>query len=100
MPWREKPTERVYWPIEKVGVIVNRATSCLRHWEDQLSFLNPKLNKVGHRRYDREDLRLVKQINFLRLRSVSLKGIQSFWDHGLYEKVLRDFRCPYVDEKR
>lgn len=76
MPYKHKEVEKVYWTIGEAADMVNQATSALRFWEMEFSWLKPKKNKKGNRQYTKKDLSVVIDINYLKnVIGMTTKGV-------------------------
>lgn len=89
MPYIEREIEKVYFTISEVAEIVFQATSALRFWETEFSWLSPKKGKKGNRKYTSEDLIIVTDINYLlNIMGMTCKGVRQAHEFG-YIKDLK-----------
>ena len=89
MPYKHKETYKVYWTIGEVAKMVHQATSAIRFWETEFPWLSPKKGKRGNRKYTREDLAIVIDINFLlNVIGMTIKGVRQAYDY----EYMKDFK--------
>lgn len=70
---------KTYYKIEEVAEMFNILSSTLRWWEREISELNPLRTKGGQRRYQAEDLEVVRKIITLTQdRGLSLDAVGKF----------------------
>jgi DNA-binding transcriptional MerR regulator len=75
MPYREKETEKLFYSIGEVAVMLNVPVSTVRFWENEFDILKPRKNKKGNRLFMPEDLRNLKIIHHLvKDRGMTLAG--------------------------
>ncbi len=56
MPYKEKPTEKLFYKIGEVAEIFKVNVSLIRFWEKEFDILKPKKNKKGNRMFTKKDL--------------------------------------------
>ena len=56
MPYKEKPTEKLFYKIGEVAEIFKVNVSLIRFWEKEFDILKPKKNKKGNRLFTKKDL--------------------------------------------
>ena len=99
MPYRERETEQVYFTISEVAEMLNVATSLLRFWEGEFSWLKPKKNKKGNRQYVQNDVNVAKQLHFLiKKRGMTLDGVKMAKVCDYYESLIEFFES-YSESK-
>lgn len=100
MPYKESVIEKVYYTIGEVAKMINQATSTLRFWEGEFSFLKIKKGKKGDRVYVRDDIELVMKINFMMTKGgFTVKGVKTAHKMGyMYEmcKMISDRQRNYI----
>ncbi|PCJ86734.1 MAG: MerR family transcriptional regulator [Flavobacteriales bacterium] len=71
MPYKEKPTVKLYYAIGEVATMFDVNTSLIRFWEKEFDIIKPKKNKKGNRLFTKGDVdnfrlifHLVKQRGF------------------------------------
>ena len=75
MPYKLPQIEKVLFSIGEVAQMLGTETSTVRYWENQFEALKPQKNKKGNRLFTKEDIELVKLINYLvRERGLTIKG--------------------------
>ena len=75
MPYKPPQIEKVLFSIGEVAQMLGTETSTVRYWENQFEALKPQKNKKGNRLFTKEDIELVKLINYLvRERGLTIKG--------------------------
>ncbi len=57
--------EKIYYSIAEVATMFGVTQSSLRYWEKEFSQLAPKRNAKGTRFYTKDDLEVIKQIQYL-----------------------------------
>lgn len=57
--------QKLYYSISEVSEMLGISLSNLRFWEKEFKQLKPKRNSKNTRFYSEEDLKLIKQIQFL-----------------------------------
>jgi len=65
MPYKDKTTERLYWPIGEVAEQMGVNTSLIRYWEKEFGMIRPKRTGRGDRLYTAKDIDLLKRIKHL-----------------------------------
>lgn len=77
MPYKEKPIEKKYFTIGEVAKKLGVATSLIRFWESQFTFISPKKNKKGNRKFTQEDLKKIKLVyHLVKEKGYTLQGAQ------------------------
>ena len=56
MPYREKPTEKLFYKIGEVADMFAVNVSLIRFWEKEFDILKPKKNKKGNRMLTKKDV--------------------------------------------
>lgn len=56
MPYKEKPTEKLFYKIGEVAKIFGVNVSLIRFWEKEFDILKPKKNKKGNRLFTKKDV--------------------------------------------
>ena len=56
MPYKEKPTEKLFYKIGEVAGMFAVNVSLIRFWEKEFEILNPKKNKKGNRMFTKKDV--------------------------------------------
>lgn len=75
MPLKEKPIEKLYYPIGEVATMFEVNVSLLRFWEKEFDILKPKKNKKGNRLFTANDLNNLKIIyHLVKERGFTLDG--------------------------
>ncbi len=62
MPYKEKPIEKLFYPIGEVAQMFEVNASLIRFWENEFSILKPKKNKKGNRLFTQQDVKNIKLI--------------------------------------
>jgi DNA-binding transcriptional MerR regulator len=75
MPYKEKPVEKVYYPIGEVAQMFGLSTSLLRYWENEFDILQPRKNRKGDRFFTRADIANLQIIySLLKEQGFTIKG--------------------------
>ena len=75
MPYKNKPTEKLFYSIGEVAKLFNVNVSLIRFWEKEFIILNPKKNKKGNRLFTKKDVENLKLIHHLvKERGFTLSG--------------------------
>ena len=75
MPYKEKPTEKLFYKIGEVADMFDVNVSLIRFWEKEFDILNPKKNKKGNRLFSTEDFNNLKIIyHLVKERGFTLEG--------------------------
>lgn len=75
MPYKEKPTEKLYYTIGEVSEMFGVNASLIRFWEKEFDILRPKKNKKGNRLFRPEDVDNLKVIyHLVKERGYTLQG--------------------------
>ena len=56
MPYKEKPTEKLFYKIGEVAEMFEVNVSLIRFWEKEFTILKPKKNKKGNRLFTKKDV--------------------------------------------
>ena len=56
MPYKEKPTKKLFYKIGEVAEIFKVNVSLIRFWEKEFDILKPKKNKKGNRLFTKKDV--------------------------------------------
>ena len=56
MPYKEKPTEKLFYKIGEVAEMFGVNVSLIRFWEKEFDILKPKKNKKGNRLFTKKDV--------------------------------------------
>ena len=75
MPYKEKPTEKLFYKIGEVAKIFKVNVSLIRFWEKEFDILKPKKNKKGNRMFTKKDLENLTIIyHLVKERGFTLEG--------------------------
>ncbi len=67
--------EKLYYSIGEVADMLDVSKSLIRYWENEFTFLNPKKNKKGDRRFTKENIQQLLIIyNLVKERGFTLEG--------------------------
>ena len=56
MPYKEKPTEKLFYKIGEVADMFAVNVSLIRFWEKEFEILKPKKNNKGNRMFTKKDV--------------------------------------------
>ena len=56
MPYKEKPTAKLFYKIGEVAEMFRVNVSLIRFWEKEFDLLKPKKNKKGNRLFTKKDV--------------------------------------------
>ena len=56
MPYKKKPTEKLYYKIGEVAGMFAVNVSLIRFWEKEFDILKPKKNNKGNRMFTKKDV--------------------------------------------
>ena len=56
MPYKEKPTEKLFYRIGEAADMFDVNVSLIRFWEKEFDILRPKKNKKGNRMFTKKDV--------------------------------------------
>ncbi len=56
MPYKEKPTTKLYYSIGEVAEMFEVNASLIRFWEKEFDIIKPKKNKKGNRLFTQQDV--------------------------------------------
>jgi DNA-binding transcriptional MerR regulator len=77
MPYKEKPVEKLYYPIGEVAEMLGVAVSTVRFWENEFSILKPMKNKKGNRMFTQADLKNLRIIHhLLKVEGMTIPGVK------------------------
>ncbi|HAA00433.1 MAG TPA: MerR family transcriptional regulator [Flavobacteriales bacterium] len=62
MPYKERPTQKLYYSIGEVAAMFGVNTSLIRFWEKEFDVIKPTKNKKGNRLFTAEDIENFKKI--------------------------------------
>ncbi len=89
MPLKEKPIEKLFYPIGEVAKKFGVSVSAVRYWEKEFDILKPKKNKKGNRMFTKKDVENLKIIHHLtKERGFTLDGAK---------KKLRENKTDTID---
>jgi len=75
MPYKKKPTEKLFYKIGEVAKMFDVNVSLIRFWEKEFDILKPKKNKKGNRLFTKIDLNNLKIIyHLVKERGFTLEG--------------------------
>ena len=75
MPYRNKPTKKIFYKIGEIAELLNVNVSLIRFWEKEFSVLKPKKNKKGNRLFTSKDFDNLKIIyHLVKVRGYTLEG--------------------------
>lgn len=95
MPYKEKPVEKLYFPIGEVAKMLDVPVSTIRFWENEFDILKPKKNNKGNRLFTQGDLKNLKTIHFLlREKGMTIAGVKKALAQGIDEI---DYRLEVTD---
>ncbi len=78
MPYKEKPTEKLFYTIGETAKMFNVNVSLIRFWEKEFSILKPKKNKKGNRLFTKKDIENLKIIyHLVKERGFTLSGAKT-----------------------
>jgi len=92
MPYKEKEIKKIYFQIGELASKCDIATSAIRFWEKDLTWLRPQKTKFARgtevRYYNRDEALKVLQVHFLRTKGLSLAGINKAKGSAYFEDLL------------
>ena len=75
MPYKNNPTEKLFYKIGEVAKMLNVNVSLIRFWEKEFSILKPEKNKKGNRLFKKKDVENLKIIyHLVKKRGFTLEG--------------------------
>lgn len=75
MPYKERPTTKLYYSISEVAAIFGVNNSLIRFWENEFDIIKPKRNKKGNRMFTPKDVENFHVIHDLvKTRGYTLQG--------------------------
>ena len=78
MPYKDKPTSKLYYSIGEVARLFEVNTSLIRFWEKEFDIIKPKKNKKGNRMFTKQDVDNFKIIyNLVKERGYTLSGAKA-----------------------
>ncbi len=87
MPYKEKPTEKLFYKIGEVADMFAVNVSLIRFWEKEFEILKPKKNNKGNRMFTKKDVdNLIIIYHLVKERGFTLEGAKQ----KLKEKIERE----------
>ena len=75
MPYKDKPTEKLFYIIGEVAILFDVNVSLIRFWEKEFDILKPKKNKKGNRMFTKKDVDSLTVIyHLVKERGFTLEG--------------------------
>ena len=75
MPYKEKPTEKLFYKIGEVADMFAVNVSLIRFWEKEFEILKPKKNNKGNRMFTKKDVDNITIIyHLVKERGFTLEG--------------------------
>ena len=75
MPYKEKPTEKLFYKIGEVADMYAVNVSLIRFWEKEFDILKPKKNRKGNRMFTKKDVSNLNVIyHLVKERGFTLEG--------------------------
>lgn len=75
MPYKEKPTEKLFFKIGEVADMFAVNVSLIRFWEKEFEILKPKKNNKGNRMFTKNDVdNLIIIYHLVKERGFTLEG--------------------------
>ena len=75
MPYKGKPTEKLFYKIGEVAEMFGVNVSLIRFWEKEFNILKPKKNKKGNRMFTKKDVNNLTIIyHLVKERGFTLEG--------------------------
>jgi len=75
MPYKEKPTTKLYHSISEVADHFEVNNSLIRFWEQEFDIIKPKRNKKGNRMFTQKDMENFHVIfDLVKTRGYTLQG--------------------------
>ena len=75
MPYKEKPTEKLFYKIGEVADMFAVNVSLIRFWEKEFEILKPKKNNKGNRMFTKNDVdNLIIIYHLVKERGFTLEG--------------------------
>jgi DNA-binding transcriptional MerR regulator len=69
--------EKIFYSISEVADMLGVKQSLLRHWEKELSYINPPRSAKNTRQYKKEDIEKLRQVHYLvKEKRMTLEGAQ------------------------
>jgi len=62
LPYKPKPTQKLYYSIGEVADMFSVNTSLIRFWENEFDILKPSKTKKGNRMFTAQDIENIKII--------------------------------------
>ncbi|MGB0166537.1 MAG: MerR family transcriptional regulator [Luteibaculum sp.] len=82
MPWKPRPTEKLYWSISEVAELLGVNASIVRYWENEFDIIQPHKNKKGNRLFTKTDIENLQQIHYLvKTKGYTLSGAKDQLKH-------------------
>ena len=82
---------KIYYSMREVREITGLTASNLRYWEAQFKQLSPRKDRHGNRYYTLQDIKLIKQIKYIRddLKITRIEAIQAELSAGSRKADIR-----------
>jgi len=78
MPYKERPTQKLYYSIGEVARMFKVNASLIRFWEKEFNIIKPKKNAKGNRMFTPEDIERFKTIyHLVKERGFTLEGAKN-----------------------
>jgi len=78
MPYKSKPTKKLFYTIGETAKIFDVNVSLIRFWEKEFDILKPKKNKKGNRLFTKKDLKNLYIIyHLVKERKFTLEGAKT-----------------------
>jgi len=78
MPYKEQPTEKLYYSMGEVSKLFDVNASLIRFWEKEFDILKPTKNKKGNRLFTKKDVENLKLIyHLVKERGYTLAGAKA-----------------------
>jgi DNA-binding transcriptional MerR regulator len=78
MPYKAKPTEKLFYSIGETAKMFDVNVSLIRFWEKEFDILKPKKNKKGNRLFTKKDLANLQIIyHLVKERGFTLDGAKT-----------------------
>ena len=75
MPYKNKPTEKLFYKISEVAEMFSVNVSLIRFWEKEFDILKPKKNKKGNRLFTKKHIdNLTIIFHLVKERGFTLEG--------------------------
>lgn len=87
--------QKKYYTIEEVSKLVNRPASTIRFWESKMPWMAPKRGSSNKRKYQIDNMVIVKQVSNLITWGMGIKGIILAHDCGHFQKLYESLFILY-----